>query len=334
VSELLEVRDLSVSFQSKDKSKSLIPALDRVSFSIRRGETLGLVGESGCGKTLSSLAVMGLLPETARIEGGQLLFDGEDLLTLKEAHRNKVRGVRIGMIFQDPMTSLSPYYTIGNQLMEGIRYHLAMTRKQAKERAIDLLRRVGIPGPERVFHEYPAQLSGGMRQRVMIAIAISCEPDLLIADEPTTALDVTTQAQILELLGELQRENGMSLILISHDLGVIAEMCQRVVVMYAGQVIEQAEAKALFADPSHPYTRALLAATPRLSSKQERFYAIPGAVPAPTEWGSGCRFRGRCEKATDACGEMPALARLNAQRLVRCWYPDETRQSASQEVRA
>ncbi|KEO81584.1 peptide ABC transporter ATP-binding protein [Tumebacillus flagellatus] len=317
---MLDVRDLTVAFQSKDKAKTLVPALDGVSISIGRGETLGLVGESGCGKTLSSLAVMGLLPESARVQSGQLLFDGDDLLHLKDAERNKVRGVRIGMIFQDPMTSLSPYYTIGNQLMEGLRYHMGMSKKQAKERALDLLQKVGIPGPERVFHEYPEQLSGGMRQRVMIAIAISCEPDLLIADEPTTALDVTTQAQILDLLAELQRENGMSLILISHDLGVIAEMCSRVVVMYAGQVIEQSEAKALFADPTHPYTRALLAATPRMTEKQERFYQIPGAVPAPTEWGTGCRFRGRCEHATAECGEMPPLSRLDGARFVRCWY--------------
>ncbi|PWK09582.1 ABC transporter ATP-binding protein [Tumebacillus permanentifrigoris] len=334
VNELLDVRDLTVAFQSKDKSKSLIPALDSVTFTIKRGETLGLVGESGCGKTLSSLAVMGLLPESARVQSGQLVFDGEDLLALKAAEHNKVRGVRIGMIFQDPMTSLSPYYTIGNQLMEGMRYHLAMTKRQAKERGIELLRRVGIPEPERVFTDYPAQLSGGMRQRVMIAIAISCEPDLLIADEPTTALDVTTQAQILELLGDLQREKGMSLVLISHDLGVIAEMCQRVVVMYAGQVIEQAESKALFASPTHPYTRALLAATPRLSSKQERFYSIPGSVPAPTEWGTGCRFRSRCEQATDTCGEMPPLSRMDGQRYVRCWYAPDLQSTLPKEVRA
>nr|WP_236588303.1 ABC transporter ATP-binding protein [Tumebacillus amylolyticus] len=330
---MLEVRDLTVAFQSKDKKGTPVPALDRVSISIRRGETLGLVGESGCGKTLSSLAVMGLLPESARVQEGRLLFDGDDLLTLKDAERNKVRGVRIGMIFQDPMTSLSPYYTVGNQLMEGLRYHLGMSKKQAKERAIDLLKKVGIPGPENVFHEYPAQLSGGMRQRVMIAIAISCEPDLLIADEPTTALDVTTQAQILDLLAELQAENGMSLILISHDLGVIAQMCQKVVVMYAGQVIEQSQAKTLFADPSHPYTKALLAATPRLSVKQERFTQIPGSVPSPSEWGAGCRFRGRCEHATSECGEMPSLTRLDGGRLVRCWYA-EPQKSVVKEVRA
>ncbi|MGZ4112993.1 MAG: ABC transporter ATP-binding protein [Tumebacillaceae bacterium] len=318
---LLEIRDLTVAFANKEKKWT--PAIDRVSFSIQRGETLGLVGESGCGKTMSSLSVMGLLPEAANITQGTINFEGQNLLELKDKARNRVRGEKIGMVFQDPMTSLSPYYTVGNQLMEGMRYHLALTKKEARARAIELLEKVGIASPEAVFHEYPMQLSGGMRQRVMIEIAISCEPDLLIADEPTTALDVTTQAQILELLQQLQEENGMSLILISHDLGVIAEMCKRVVVMYAGQVIEEGETRELFAHPTHPYTKALLAATPRLHEKQTRFYSIPGTVPSPSGWGNGCRFRSRCEFATAECGQMPDLIAIGGARQVRCWYPHE-----------
>jgi peptide/nickel transport system ATP-binding protein len=327
---LLEIRDLTVAFANKEKK--LTPVIDCVSFSIKRGETLGLVGESGCGKTMSSLSVMGLLPEAANITRGEILLEGQNLLELKDKARNRVRGVKIGMVFQDPMTSLSPYYTVGNQLMEGIRYHLALSKREARARALELLQKVGIASPESVFDEYPMQLSGGMRQRVMIAIAISCEPDLLIADEPTTALDVTTQAQILELLQQLQVENGMSLILISHDLGVIAEMCKRVVVMYAGQVIEEGETDDLFAHPTHPYTKALLAATPRMHEKQTRFYQIPGSVPSPQEWGSGCRFRSRCTFATDACGGMPALVPMYDTRQVRCWHPNE--KSVVTEVRA
>jgi peptide/nickel transport system ATP-binding protein len=337
VTNLLEVRDLCIAFRNhnkKGKDQPLTPGIDDVSIALKKGETLGLVGESGCGKTLLSLAVMGLLPEAAVITGGTITFDGEDLLELPEKDRNKVRGARIGMIFQDPMTSLSPYYTVGNQLMEGMRYHLAISKKQARERSLELLQKVGIPAPERVFHEYPSQLSGGMRQRVMIAIAISCEPDLLIADEPTTALDVTTQAQILELLRELQQENGMAMMLISHDLGVIAEMCQRVVVMYAGQVIEEGRTRELFDNPTHPYTQALLAATPRLDGKQSRFHQIPGQVPPPSEWGAACRFLARCSKATRECQQAPRLFTLGGNRYSRCWYAGETPLSVKEVQRA
>ncbi|MCX7572030.1 ABC transporter ATP-binding protein [Tumebacillus sp. DT12] len=334
---LLEVRDLSIAFrklEKKSKDLPLTPGIDNVSITLQKGETLGLVGESGCGKTLSSLAVMGLLPDSAAVTGGRIGFDGEDLLELPERDRNKVRGARIGMIFQDPMTSLSPYYTVGNQIMEGMRYHLALSKKQARKRGLELLQKVGIPAPERVFDEYPSQLSGGMRQRVMIAIAISCEPDLLIADEPTTALDVTTQAQILELLHHLQKENGMAMILISHDLGVIAEMCQRVIVMYAGQVIEEGRTRELFHDPAHPYTQALLAATPRLDTKQERFYQIPGQVPPPSEWGAACRFLARCPKATHECQHAPSLLTLGGGRQARCWYAGDTSTGREEARRA
>jgi peptide/nickel transport system ATP-binding protein len=331
MSMLLEVRDLTLGFASQD-GKRVTPSLDRVTFGIRRGETLGLVGESGCGKTVTMMTVMGLLPETAQI-GGQIVFQEEDLLGLPEKARNSIRGARVGMVFQDPMRSLSPYYTVGNQLIEGMRHHLGMGKREAKERGLELLRKVGIPAPERVFDEYPSQLSGGMRQRVMIAIAISCEPDLLIADEPTTALDVTTQAQILELLRTLQQENGMAMILISHDLGVIAEMCSRILVMYAGQVIEESPTSALFKGATHPYTRALLAATPQLSGKQTRFYQIPGQVPLPGEWGTGCRFASRCEHASAQCASLPSLQMTADGRSVRCWHPHLETETQAREVR-
>jgi peptide/nickel transport system ATP-binding protein len=323
VSTLLQIEDLSIAFRAKTKDKRLIPAIDNVSFQVKKGETIGLVGESGCGKTITSLAIMGLLPEAAVIQGGEIRLQEENLLALKEAERNSVRGVRIGMIFQDPMTSLSPYYTVGNQIMEGLRHHMGMSKREARERARELLVKVGIPSPERVLDEYPSGLSGGMRQRVMIAIAISCEPDLLIADEPTTALDVTTQAQILDLLCALQRENNMGMILISHDLGVIAEMCSRVMVMYAGQIIEENEAARLFQSPGHPYTNALLAATPRLTGPKSRFHQIPGQVPTPDEWGTGCRFRSRCPLRAEACGEMPPMYKLEGNKRVRCWFATE-----------
>lgn len=318
---LLQIENLSVEFK---KPKDIrVPGITDINLQLKKGETLALVGESGCGKTLASLSIMGLLPEAANVNAGQILFEGEDLLQMTERQRNKVRGPKMGMIFQDPTASLSPYYTIGNQMADSLRFHMGMNRKQAKQYSREWLEKVGIPNPERVLNEYPSQLSGGMRQRVMIAMVLSIEPSLVIADEPTTALDVTTQAEILDLLKRLQAENGMSMIFVSHDLGVVAEMCKRTAVMYAGQVVEEGKTEELFASPNHPYTKALLSATPRLDERQTRFYQIPGQVPANSNWGTSCRFLDRCEFATEQCRQMPKLEIVGENRQVRCWNRED-----------
>jgi peptide/nickel transport system ATP-binding protein len=297
-----------------------VAAVDGVDLAIERGQTLGVVGESGCGKSVLSLSIMRLVPPPGRIAAGRIVFDGIDLLSLPQAAMRAVRGNRIAMIFQEPMTSLNPVFTVGAQITEAMRAHEPGGRAGAlRMRAIDALARVRIPAPERRFEEYPHQLSGGMRQRVMIAMALACRPDLLIADEPTTALDVTVQAEILALLGELQRENGMAIVLITHDLGVVAKMADSVAVMYAGRIVERASATALFDDPQHPYTLGLLGSIPRLEQPRERLLAIDGMVPPPFALPSGCRFHPRCVFAAPACAATdPPLANIAPGHRAAC----------------
>ncbi|HWK43339.1 MAG TPA: ABC transporter ATP-binding protein [Stellaceae bacterium] len=318
---LLDVEDLETVFTSRGGS---FRAVDRVSFSIERGRTLGIVGESGCGKSVTSLSIMGLVPNPpGRIAGGRILFEGEDLLTRSPAALREIRGNRIAMIFQEPMTSLNPVYTVGDQIAEGLIRHRGLGRAAARVRTIELLRRVRIPSAERRVDEYPHQMSGGMRQRVMIAMALACEPRLLIADEPTTALDVTIQAQILELMKTLRDETGTAILLITHDLGVIAELADDVAVMYAGRIVEQAPVRALFADPQHPYTLGLLGSLPRLDAVQDRLTAIGGSVPDPRHMPAGCRFAPRCPLADARCrAEQPPLDPLQSgspAHRVACW---------------
>ncbi|GEC87951.1 ABC transporter ATP-binding protein [Brevibacillus brevis] len=314
---MLEIKNLQTRFRTDNGE---ITVLDGVSFQINKGETIGVVGESGCGKSVTSLSIMGLLPRTARITGGEILYNGENLVAFSKDQMRKVRGKEIAMIFQEPMTSLNPVYTIGAQIMELVLNHTSMNKKQAKEHAIQMLKLVGIPRAEEIVDEYPHQLSGGMRQRVMIAMAMSCSPSLLVADEPTTALDVTIQAQILDLMRELQQKSEMTIMLITHDLGVVAEMCDRVVVMYAGQVVEEAEVEKLFATPKHPYTVGLLGSIPDMDTEQEYLFTIGGTVPSPGQMPPGCRFAERCQKATDKCYEQaPPLFDLNDGTKSRCW---------------
>jgi oligopeptide/dipeptide ABC transporter ATP-binding protein len=315
---LLEVRDLRTVFASIEGTAV---AVDGVSFDIRQGETLGMVGESGCGKTVTSLSMLRLVPSPpGRIAGGRILFEGSDILAMSEPEMRRIRGNRISMIFQEPMTSLNPAFTVGDQIAETIALHQKLPYREAMEKAVAVLRLVGIPLPEQRAHEFPHQLSGGMRQRVMIAMALSCNPRLLIADEPTTALDVTIQAQILDLMRRLKRELGMSILLITHDMGVIAEMAERVVVMYAGQIVEEAPVEALFAAPEHPYTAGLLASIPRLRAGRERLHVIDGMVPSLTELPRGCRFAPRCPHAWGRCGQdIPDLYDVVQGRRVRCF---------------
>jgi oligopeptide/dipeptide ABC transporter ATP-binding protein len=300
--------------------------VDNVSFALNAGETLGLVGESGCGKTVTSKAILRLLPERRSHIAGEsrIHFDGHNLATADERTMRSIRGNRIAMIFQDPMTSLNPVFTIGWQIDEALKYHTALNRRERRQRAIEMLRLVDIPHPEKRIDEYPHQLSGGMRQRVVIAIALSCEPDILIADEPTTALDVTIQAQILKLMADLQARLGTAILLITHDLGVIAQMCNRVVVMYAGQVVESAPILDLFQRPRHPYTQALLESLPqpRAAGRLRRLPTIEGIVPSLHALPAGCRFHARCRHAQDRCmHEQPALENLADGHLVRCFFP-------------
>ena len=320
---LLRVDDLQVSFKTDD---SQVRAVRGVSFDVFPGETVGLVGESGSGKSVTNLALMGLVPKPpGQIDGGRVHYDGKDLLTQGERQMQSIRGRRIAMIFQDPMTALNPLMTIGQQLTEMTRLHLGLTRKQANRKAAEMLELVGISGAEKRLRDYPHQFSGGMRQRVMIAMALSCEPDLLIADEPTTALDVTIQAQILDLLRELQKRRGTSIIMITHDLAVVAEICDRVLVMYAGKVIEKADVESLFADPKHPYTRGLLRSLPRFDQSSESLEAIPGQPPDLGHLPAGCSFRERCPMAIDACNATePDLTTLEAGRQVACLVAQET----------
>jgi oligopeptide/dipeptide ABC transporter ATP-binding protein len=315
---LLTVTDLTTTFGS-------VRAVDGVSFSVDAGETLGIVGESGCGKSVTSLSILRLLAEPGRIlEGSSVRFRGRELLSLEEPEMRRVRGDDIAMIFQEPMTSLNPVHTVGAQVAESIRVHRGVSKSEARARAVEMLRLVGIPSPGDRANDYPHELSGGQRQRVMIAIALSCDPDLLIADEPTTALDVTIQAQILELLGELRSRLGMALILITHDLGVVAGTCDRIAVMYAGRFVEEGDATATLADPRHPYTKGLLRAIPRVDRVTAELAVIAGQVPSPTDWPPGCRFHPRCPYAWDRCAaEEPPLIEIGAGRRSRCWLEEE-----------
>ena len=317
---LLDVRGLGISFAGPDKRISVVRD---VTFSVAPGECVGLVGESGCGKTVTGLALMGLLPVHGSRFEGQLLLDGEDLLTLSEAQWRKRRGRRLGMIFQEPMSALDPVFTIGEQIGETLRTHFRISRREARDRAIEALEAVGISEPARRHDAYPHELSGGMRQRAMIAMAISCEPALLIADEPTTALDVTVQAQIMSLLRELQTEFGMATMLITHDLGVVAGFCERVTVMYGGRVMERAPTDPLFEKPTHPYTRGLLHAVPRVDQGQDRMEAIPGNPPNMARPPQGCPFRPRCAHAGEDCTVMPPLAPAGDGRARACHRPVE-----------
>jgi len=316
---LLSVRDLRTWFYT---DQGIAKAVDGVSFDVHSGETLGIVGESGCGKTVTSLSILGLLPRPpAKIEdGSSIRFGDEELIGCAERRMRALRGNEISMIFQEPMSSLNPVYSVGNQISEALRLHRRMDRKSARTETIRLLAEVGIAEPESRVDEYPHQLSGGMRQRVMIAMALSCEPRLLIADEPTTALDVTIQAQILELLADLRARHGMAVLLITHDLGVVAEVCDRVVVMYAGQVVETGTVYEIFADPRHPYTRGLLDSLPSVDRPGQRLNSIPGTVPSPTHWPEGCRFRERCSVAGAGCEVVQPLVSLGDDgRHARCW---------------
>ncbi|WP_372898216.1 ABC transporter ATP-binding protein [Stieleria sp.] len=319
---LLKVEDLQVSFKTDE---SQVRAVRGVSFDVYPGETVGLVGESGSGKSVTNLALMGLVPKPpGRIDGGQVHYQGQDLLKLNDRQMQSIRGRRIAMIFQDPMTALNPLMTVGQQLTEMTRLHLGLGRKEAHRQAAEMLELVGISGAEKRLRDYPHQFSGGMRQRVMIAMALSCEPDLLIADEPTTALDVTIQAQILDLLRDLQQRRGTSIIMITHDLGVVAEICHRVLVMYAGRVVEKADAQTLFADPKHPYTQGLLRSLPRFDQSSDTLEAIPGQPPDLGNLPGGCSFRPRCPLAVDACQSRdPELMNLDGRHEVACLVAQE-----------
>ena len=314
---LIEIADLRVRFHGDDGR--ITHAVDHIDLSVANGATLGLVGESGCGKSVTSLAIMGLLPKQSAEVTGSIRFEGCDLLQAPDQIMRDLRGNRMAMIFQEPMTSLNPSFTIGDQIIETILRHRGGSRRNARRRAIELLRRVHIPSPEQRIDEYPHKLSGGMRQRVMIAMALACDPRLLIADEPTTALDVTLQAQILELMRELKAASGAAIILITHDLGVVAEVCDEVAVMYAGEIVERAPVDELFTAPQHPYTVGLLGSIPRLDYRAEQLATIDGMVPNMTQPPSGCRFAARCPFVLEACTKTPpALANVGPDHVSRC----------------
>ena len=325
---LLSVKNLSTEFPVK---KGIVKAVEDVSFDVDAGEILAIVGESGSGKSVTSLSVMGLLAEPGHVAGGSMEFEGKDLATLSEKQYRELRGNDMAMIFQEPMTSLNPVYRVGNQIVEAIRTHEKVSKAEAKARAVDLLRKVGIPSPEARINDYPHQMSGGMRQRVMIAMALACNPKLLIADEPTTALDVTIQAQILDLLRRLRDDTGMAVLLITHDLGVVSETADRVVVMYCGQVVEEAEVRTLFDHPMHPYTLGLLKSIPRLEDDDsKRLYMIKGMVPNPLEMPPGCHFSDRCDSCMDICRtKVPELVDVDGHK-VRCFLYE----SADGEVKS
>ena len=319
---LLSVKDLRTEFFSSKTSS--VTAIKDVSFDMYRGEVLGLVGESGCGKSVTSLSIMQLLKDTpGKVTNGSATLDGVNLVEASDTQIRDIRGGKMSMIFQEPMSSLNPAMRIDKQMIEGIRLHTNLSKQEARERAAKILQQVGIPDPERVLKNYPHQLSGGMSQRVMIAMAMSCNPQLLIADEPTTALDVTIQAQILELMKKIQQEEGMSILLITHDLGVVAEMCTRVIVMYAGEIVEEAPVEVLFNNPTHPYTEGLIASVPKLGSGVKVLPSIPGSVPDLSMLPKGCRFAPRCKYATERChNEEPDLFEVSEHQKCRCWLRD------------
>ena len=312
---LLEVKNLKTTFRKKNKE---LVAIENVSFEIKKGETLGLVGESGSGKSVTSMSIMRLLEENATIDG-EVIFQGENILNFSKKEMKKIRGSKIATIFQDPMSSLNPILKIKDQLMECTRIHMNYSKKEAEEHALKMMRLVGIPSPEDVLNRYPHQLSGGMCQRVMIAMGMSCNPELLIADEPTTALDVTIQAQIMELLLKLKEKQKMGILLITHDLGVIAETCERVIVMYGGRIMEKATVEELFKDPKHPYTKGLINSVPKLGSGMKTIPYIEGKVPDLNEMPKGCKFSPRCKEAKDICFQIePSLIKLETGREYRC----------------
>jgi peptide/nickel transport system ATP-binding protein len=331
---LLDVKDLRTSFRTED---GIVKAVDGVSFSVEKGQTLGIVGESGCGKSVTCLTIMGLNPKKNTITSGEALWKGQDLLTMKASALRQIRGSEISMIFQDPMTSLNPVHTIGRQLEEAILLHRDVTKKSARARSLELLKAVGIPRAEQRIDDYPHQFSGGMRQRVMIAMALINDPDLLIADEPTTALDVTTQAQILTLMKRLQEDFGSAIIMITHDLGVIAEIADDVEVMYAAKVVEQAEVHDLFHRPQHPYTWGLMGSLPRLETDVERLTQIPGQPPSLLRPPSGCRFHPRCPYVMEVCKTTePELVptQREAEHLQRCHLDEETKEREAAKLLA
>ena len=319
---ILEVRNLQTSFKTEAGE---IKAVDGVSFDVPKGKTIGIVGESGSGKSITSLTIMRLLAKNGYIKNGEILYKGKDITKLTDKEMRDIRGNQISMIFQEPMTSLNPVFTVGQQISETIRIHKKVSKKEALNLSVEMLKLVGIPSPEKRIKQYPFELSGGMRQRVMIAMALACDPEILIADEPTTALDVTIQAQILELIRDLQNRLGMSVIMITHDLGVVAETCDYVAVMYAGQVVEYADVRTLFKNPKHPYTLGLLNSLPRHDIDQEKLIPIKGMVPSPFDMPAGCRFAPRCPVATDIChGKLPELEEKESNSQIRCWlYSDE-----------
>ncbi len=323
---LLEIKDLKTHFFTED---GVVKAVDGVDFKVYQGETLGIVGESGCGKSVTAFSIIRLLDYPGKTVGGEIIFKEKDILKKSEVDMRKIRGKEIAMIFQEPMTALNPILTIGFQISESLRMHFNISKEEAIKKSLKLLTKVGIPVPEQRINEYPHQLSGGMRQRVMIAMALSCDPTLLIADEPTTALDVTIQAQILELMKSLLRDFNGSLIMITHDLGVIAEIADRIAVMYAGKIVEYADKKTIFHNPSHAYTFGLLTSIPRLDMEMTRLNVIPGIVPNPLHFPSGCKFNTRCKFATKKCKEKePALTKLEEGHLVRCWHADKVIEEA------
>ncbi|MFD1779541.1 ABC transporter ATP-binding protein [Fredinandcohnia salidurans] len=324
---IIEVKGLRTSFFTDEGE---IPAVDNIDFHIKEGEILGVVGESGCGKSVTSLSIMGLVPNPpGKVVGGEIIFNGENIIHYSEKKMRQIRGNEIAMIFQEPMTSLNPLFTIGNQMIEGIKIHMKWDKKKSRLKAIEIMKRVGLPRAEELMDEYPHQLSGGMRQRVMIAMAMACNPKLLIADEPTTALDVTIQSQILKLMKELNDEMNTAIMLITHDLGVVAQICERVVVMYAGKIVEEGEVSSIFKNPKHPYTKGLLKSVPDIRNKNERLYSIPGNVPKPGSIKHGCRFAERCEFAFERCSsESPELYKVDDRgHRVRCFL--QTREEES-----
>lgn len=317
INTVLKINDLHTSFKT---NVGYVPSVNGVSFQVNKRETLAVVGESGSGKSVTALSIMGLIEKPGKIVKGSIQLETTELTTTREKEYRKIRGNEIAMIFQEPLTSLNPLFTIGNQISESIRLHQGLNKKSAKEKVIELLNHVGIPRAEKIYDSYPHTLSGGMRQRVMIAMALSCRPKLLIADEPTTALDVTIQAQILDLMKKLKKDNETAILLITHDLGVVAEMADNVAVMYAGQIVEYADVYSLFKDPKHPYTKGLLNSTPKFFEKNEKLESIRGTVPPPNGMPSGCRFSPRCPFAMEKCMKVnPPLIELDNGRKSRCW---------------
>nr|UWI49249.1 ABC transporter ATP-binding protein [Clostridioides difficile] len=314
---LVEFKDLKVYFHT---DKGIVKSVNGVSFDINEGETVGIVGESGCGKSVTAMSLMKLIP-TSKIEGGEIIFQGKDILKMKENELRQIRGNEISMIFQEPMTSLNPAFTVGNQIIEGIMLHQDLSKEEAKKKVIDMIKLVEIPRAEEIYDSYPHELSGGMRQRIMIAMALACNPKLLIADEPTTALDVTIQAQVLDIMKNIKEKLNTSIMMITHDLGVVAEMCDRVVVMYAGKIIEVADVVELFKNPKHPYTVGLLKSKPILGKNVgNRLYSIPGQVPNPIGIPDSCYFSDRCEKVCDKCRtQIPPLVKLQNGHSIACW---------------